>query len=215
MLNPATAIMSRPMRVLVVEDETRFREFLVETLSEMGAEPYGVSSAVRALERFESLSPDALLLDLNLPRLHGLAFLEKIRARGRQAPVVVLTGVGDLPAAQEAIRLGVVDFLTKPCHLGEIERALDRCRRRIAETPTEPPSKSPTEPRSSEHPTTIDEIERRAILEALDRRRGNRSAAAADLGISRRTLYNRISRYRAQGRWPRDLHPPPCPERHA
>ena len=202
MPEPRSTPLRRTMRVLVVEDETRYREFLVGTLTEMGCEAIGLPNAVEALARFDGLAPDAMLLDLNLPRLDGLTFLDRLRPRAPDLPVVILTGVGDLPTAQEAIRLGVVDFLTKPCHLGEIERAIERCARRVAQRTAGEPKPSNETPRRPPG-GTISELEREAILAALERHNGNRSAAAADLGISRRTLYNRIERYRQQRRWPK------------
>ena len=49
--------------------------------------------------------------------------------------ICVMTGYGDLEAAQQAIRLGVADFLTKPCSLGDLEHALDRAWRRCITQP--------------------------------------------------------------------------------
>jgi len=190
-----TSALKTPMRVLIIEDEDRYRNVLMDVLPEMNCEPISAASAMEAMDILESETPDAVLLDLNLPVMDGMAFLERFRRAHQETPVIILTGVGDLPAAQRAIRFGVTDFLTKPCPLSRIEAALDRARRAMARptTPTErehaePPSRPP-------RPRSIAEIERDAIRDALRRHRGNRSAAAAELGISRRTLYNRLARY--------------------
>ncbi|MCA9284031.1 MAG: DNA-binding response regulator [Phycisphaerales bacterium] len=186
------------LRVLVVEDEPRYRAFLIETLEDMGCEPIGAGTAFEAQRFLAARAPDALVLDLNLPVTDGMTFLASFRRTHVEVPVVIITGYGDFDAARRAISLNVTEFLTKPCHLGQIERAMDRVRRRLARTEPEaidgPPAAS--EP-NAEH--RLAAIERRAILDALRVHRGNRSAAAAALGISRRALYNKIMQYRAEG----------------
>ncbi len=122
--------------VLLVDDEPRFRELMGSVLPSWG---YRVSSARSAEDarRVEAAAAEAadpvdlLLLDLNLPGAGGLDFLEDLRRRRPDVPVIILTGYGDLDAAQRAIRLDVVDFLKKPVPLGQLEQSLDRARRRI------------------------------------------------------------------------------------
>jgi DNA-binding NtrC family response regulator len=145
------------------------------------------------------------MLDLRLPGMDGLTFLGRFRMAHPQTPVIILTGVGELAAAQQAIRHGVSDFLTKPCHLGEIEQALNRARLLLA---PQPPSAADAESivdstTTSAEARSMSEIEQQAIIDALHRHRGNRTAAAAELGISRRTLYNRMMEYQQSGTAPR------------
>ena len=63
--------------------------------------------------------------------MDGLTLIEKIRASWPLTQVIVMTGFGDLESAKRAIRLDVVDFLTKPCHLGELEQSIERARQRL------------------------------------------------------------------------------------
>jgi DNA-binding NtrC family response regulator len=131
--------------VLIVEDETRLREMLTRAVREMGFTPVGASTAEAALREAESRTFDILILDLNLPGMSGLDMLERLRQSQPDIQVIILTGFGDLDAARHAIRLDVVDFLTKPCALGTLEEALDRARRRRYKT-TEPELVLPDEP---------------------------------------------------------------------
>jgi CheY-like chemotaxis protein len=83
------------------------------------SEGYDVVEAANgraALEAVEKQSPDLVLLDLNMPELDGMAFLEQLQAvPEKQRPiVVVLTAYGSIPAAVRATRLGAIDFLEKP-----------------------------------------------------------------------------------------------------
>jgi DNA-binding NtrC family response regulator len=199
-------------QVLLVEDETRLREMLTRAIHEMGFTPTAVGQAEGALRVLEGRPFDVIVLDLNLPGMNGLEFLEQARARWPGTQVIILTGFGDLEAAKQAIRLDVVDFLTKPCPLGELEVALDRARnRRLQSTAAEPfpfrpePAQEPEEdePEPAGPPTgptpSLEEMEQRHILAVLDKNNGNRTATAAELGISRRTLYYKITEYQKQG----------------
>src|SRR4051794_35535516 len=122
---------SRGRDVLVVEDEQRIRNMHAVALKEMGFNPTLAASAEAATRALAERSFDILLLDLNLPGMDGIAFLESIRREHRDMQAIILTGFGDLAAARKAIHLDVVEFLTKPCPLGTLERALDRARKRI------------------------------------------------------------------------------------
>ena len=173
----------RTPRVLVVEDEPRLRDLLVDVLPEMGFAATAVRSGEDALRAMAASVHPIVLLDLHLPGVGGMDVFAEVRRRWPDTQVIVLTAYGDLAAAQGAIRLGVADFLTKPFHLNDVEAALERARRRMTEAlPAEPPPQEPT-------PVTLAEAERAAILTALARHDGNRTAAAAELGISRRKLH--------------------------
>ncbi len=187
-------------RVLVVEDETRLRDVLATSVSELGYPVSGASSGEEASRMMDDDARDIVVLDLNLPGMEGLEFFELIRQRWPKTQVIILTGLGDLEAAQRAVRLDVVDFLTKPASLGDLELALNRAWRRHNDsirldlldddsTGTAAPEERTASRRS------LDDLERAHILAVLDRHRGNRTAAAAELGISLRTLYYRLAEY--------------------
>lgn len=191
--------------VLVVEDETRLREMLLKAIPDMGFPVKGTRTAEDALRIMEQEPHEIIILDLNLPCMSGLEFCEVVHNRWPQTRVIILTGFGDLPTAQTAIRLQVVDFLTKPASLGDIEASLERARKHredqanaelgVALAEPEPEDEEP----SSEGRATLEDVEREHILAALDRHRGNRAATAAELGISVRTLYYRLAEFQKQG----------------
>lgn len=214
-------------RVLLVEDELRLREMLVRALREMGFHPSAVTSAEAAVRVLEhgAPPPGILILDLNLPGMDGMELLASLRRRWPGVQVIILTGFGDLEAAKKAIHLDVVDFLTKPCALGDLEIALDRARSRLrprevqdrseraerldraaraepaAEAPPPEPQPRPLEftPRETSAAMSLEDVERQHILAALARNHGNRNATAAELGISLRKLYYRLAQYQKQG----------------
>ena len=198
-------------QVLLVEDETRLREMLTRAIHEMGFAPTAVPQAEAALRLMENRPFDIVVVDLNLPGMGGLEFLEQLHARWPATQSIVLTGFGDLDAARQAIRLDVVDFLTKPCPLGELEVALDRARNRRlqaagADAPrvTEPlrSTAAADDPGEGGATPSLEEMEQRHILAELEKNQGNRTATAAELGISLRKLYYRLGQYQTQGLLP-------------
>lgn len=140
-------------QVLLVEDERRLRDVLIANIREMGMEATGVGSAEQALQALERQTFAMAVIDLNLPGMGGMDLCAAIHRRWPATQVIVLTGFGDLAAAKRAIRLDVVDFLTKPCGMDELEQALSRARSRFRErwianqADTEGPPREPHAPK--------------------------------------------------------------------
>ncbi len=177
--------------VLIVEDERRLRELLSRAVREMDLQALVAGDAPEALRCMEQSPAQAVLLDLMLPGTHGLALLEQLRQRWPATKVVILTAFGDLSSAQRAMRLGAVDFLCKPCPLGELEAALGR-----ALGSSEPAPPTPATPAAPPAAVSLAEVEREHAIAALQRHGGNRVKAAAELGISVRNLYYRLAQWR-------------------
>lgn len=186
--------------VLVVEDEPRLRELLTDVIPEMGMGVRTARSGEEALRMIKDHPPAMAVLDLHLPGMDGMQLLARMREDGWGGPAIILTAFGSLAAAKQAIGLDVCDFLEKPCRLAELEQALDRARRRlqiVPEVTTDTPAPADLPP-APEHPVTLADAERQHILAVLKRHNGNRTRAAAELGISRRTLHYRLAAYREQ-----------------
>jgi DNA-binding NtrC family response regulator len=184
-------------RVLVVEDEGRMRDLLVRAIGGWGFNVSAARNGEEAIRMAETQPFEIVLLDLNLPGVGGIETLQRLRERTPHLQAIILTGFASIDAAKQAVHLDVVEFLTKPCHLGELEQALDRALRRMSPTP--PPVLDKTELPPPTEGMTLDEVERQHILMALRRNNGNRTATAAALGISRRTLYYKLEEYERQG----------------
>ncbi len=188
---PSIPLPSRRLRVLIVDDEPRLRELLLDVIPDMGFSAGAARSGEDAVRLMEIEPADIAILDLQLPLMNGIDFFRIVRHRWPATAVIILTGFGDLAGAREAIRLDVVDFLTKPFHLRDIEEALARARTRIHGEGGPLASAAPST--DSDRPVTLEQHERQLILAALDRHHGNRTAAAAELGISRRKLHYWLS----------------------
>ncbi len=100
--------------ILIVDDEKNIRAGLARSLRLEGYTALEAADGAQALERLESEEIDLVILDLQMPVLDGLGFLEKLAALGRKVPTLVLTAHGSIESAVRAVRLGAFDFIEKP-----------------------------------------------------------------------------------------------------
>ncbi len=112
------------MRVLVVEDETDLGEVFRDFLSELGHQPVLVRSAEAALGKLQSDRPDAIILDVHLPGMSGIDFLQLRPVREAGLPIVAVSGVATESQARECLRLGALDFVGKPVPLERLQDVL-------------------------------------------------------------------------------------------
>ena len=108
---------NRPIRVLVVDDSALIRQLMTEILSaDRGIEVVGTASdPFIARDKIKQLDPDVLTLDVEMPRMDGLTFLQNLM-RLRPMPVVMVSSLTAAGArvTLDALELGAVDFVTKP-----------------------------------------------------------------------------------------------------
>jgi two-component system response regulator MprA len=108
------------MRILVVDDEEAVRDSLSRTLRFQGYDVNVAEDGIAGLEAITDHEPDAVILDVMMPRLDGLATCRALRAAGQLLPVLMLTAkdsVGDRVAGLDA---GADDYLVKPFALQEL-----------------------------------------------------------------------------------------------
>jgi two-component system KDP operon response regulator KdpE len=105
--------MSRPSRILLVDDETSIQRALVPLLRSRGYEVDGAATAADALAAIEAAVPDLVILDLGLPDLDGLDVCARVRARW-DVPIIVLSARGAEPQKVAALDRGADDYVTKP-----------------------------------------------------------------------------------------------------
>ncbi|OIO01449.1 MAG: Fis family transcriptional regulator [Desulfovibrionaceae bacterium CG1_02_65_16] len=111
-------------RVAVVDDEAAARKRLGEAFSRDGYQVETFGDAEAFLARQGQAPFDAVLLDLRLPGMDGLAALKRVKAMGGDTEVVLVTGFGGLEPAIEAIKLGAYHFVAKPVRLAEIRNLI-------------------------------------------------------------------------------------------
>jgi len=106
--------------ILIIDDDIGIRNLLSESLENEGYETTALVTAEEGVKYLSKYEPDLILLDLNLPGMHGLEFLEKIFAENINIPVVVITSSSQVSTAVKAMKLGAYDYLSKPFLLDEI-----------------------------------------------------------------------------------------------
>ena len=118
--------------VILIDDEEEVRRSLEQAMSLEGFEVASFARAERAVERIGSSFPGAVISDIRMPKMDGLALLTAVREVDPEIPVILITGHGDVPLAVEAMRLGAYDLLEKPLapkRLAEVARRAAELRR--------------------------------------------------------------------------------------
>lgn len=110
--------------ILVIDDDPSVRFFVEEALRRVGYRVLSVATAEAALESLAGDPPILMVIDLQLAGMSGLKLLEKLYAGGQVVPSVVLTAHGVPFNARQALALGAVDFLPKPCTTAELRAAV-------------------------------------------------------------------------------------------
>ncbi|QDT96675.1 response regulator transcription factor [Gimesia aquarii] len=116
--------------VFVVDDDPAIRKSLRWLIESVGLKVETHELASDFLESYSPDSPGCLVLDVRIPGMSGLELQEKLRDRGYDIPVVIVSGYGDVPMAVRAMKAGAVDFLEKPVSdqvlLDYIQKGIER-----------------------------------------------------------------------------------------
>ncbi|WP_305094172.1 response regulator transcription factor [Prescottella sp. R16] len=108
------------MRILVVDDDRAVRESLRRSLSFNGYTVELAVDGVDALEKIASARPDAVVLDVMMPRLDGLEVCRRLRSTGDDLPILVLTARDSVSERVAGLDAGADDYLPKPFALEEL-----------------------------------------------------------------------------------------------
>lgn len=109
-------------KILIVDDAAFMRMILKDTLIKEGYnEIYEAADGIEAVEVYEAIHPELVIMDITMPNMDGLAALREIRQRDPNASVVMCSAMGQESIVIEAIKAGAKDFIVKPF---KIERVL-------------------------------------------------------------------------------------------
>jgi two-component system, NtrC family, response regulator HydG len=111
-------------RLLVVDDEVRYRDLYAQTLARAGIEAAQAGSAEEALELLGEGPVDMVVSDVRMPGQDGLFLLRRARERWPALPFLLVTAFADVRGAVDALKLGAVDYLAKPVDLDELLAAV-------------------------------------------------------------------------------------------
>ena len=108
--------MNDPIKVLMVDDEKKFRDTTKKLLNRRGFLTIVAESGEEAIDMLKE-NPDVIILDIKMPGMDGHEALKEIKRLSPEMPVIMLTGHGDISSAREAHDEGAFDYLAKPCDI--------------------------------------------------------------------------------------------------
>ena len=169
-------------KMLVVDDDDDFRESMELEFTDRGYQVITAPDHRTALGMAAVHKPQFAVVDLRLEGERGLEVLKDLVERLPGIRSVLLTGYGSIATAVEAIKIGAVHYLTKPCDPDDIEKAFDR----VEGDPTVS---------MSDNPPSLARHEREYIEYVLAATGGNISEAARRLGLHRQSLQRKLRKY--------------------
>ena len=170
-----------PISVLYLEDDDALAHVTQRAFNRLSYNVFHFCDIDTLLNALPNLKFDYVLLDLKIGTESALPLIKTIRKHA-DVPIVVLTGYGTIRTAVQAMKLGAIDFLSKPCHIEEVINAF--------QSNTILPD---VDFETLEKPS-LKATEWEAIQKALDENDGNVSAAARQLKMHRRTLQRKLSK---------------------
>ena len=207
-------------RILVAENDVATAREWSDLVTSLGFQARIAEDGKRALDLVKAWDPHILILEWRLPKVSGLALLSTLDERGSHVPTILILDESETSAAARAVSLGVDDYLHKPSdplHLrlrlknlsDRLELAAENQRLRgllegreqedlagVADLAVEAkPGVGSDGTFEIKLGTSLDEVERELILRTIGFSGGNKSRAAEILGVSLKTLYNRLDRY--------------------
>ena len=196
------------MPTILHVDESSVGLLLEATLNRAGHRVLSADNVVETLQVLARERVDLVIYDDGMPGMTGSEFLTLLQRERHAVPVIVLTNCASIEQAVTAMKAGAVDFIPKPVNPQQlqlaVERALDFARlQRANETPRRQLSAIGSADHGAAAPIppgavvltslNIDEAERALILRALEVTKNNRTRTAQLLGISVRTLRNKLN----------------------
>lgn len=169
-------------KLLIVDDAESLREQLLRAFQRRGYEVHAAVDHSSAIDLARQIRFDRAVVDLRMPGPSGLEVLQDLLTLQPELRVVILTGFGSIPNALESVRLGAVNYVSKPANADEIDAA-------FGATPDVPaPQSAPV----VESTPSLARAEWEHIQRVLSDCNGNISQTAFRLGISRRSLQRKL-----------------------
>jgi two-component system OmpR family response regulator len=128
-------MMTSAMRILVVEDDKKIASFLVKGLKQHGFAVDHAADGEQGLALAGTVSYDAAVVDLMLPKLDGLSLLRQLRARGVRLPIIILSARATVDDRVQGLQAGGDDYLTKPFAFSELLARIQALLRRASHAP--------------------------------------------------------------------------------
>src|SRR5438445_57145 len=123
------------MRVLVVEDDQPLVRIMTKSLESNGFEVISAFDGEEGLRAAHDERPEAIVLDLQLPKMNGTELCRRLRSEGNSVPIIMLTARSAVPDRISGLDAGADDYLVKPFSIGELAARLRALGRRRGPNP--------------------------------------------------------------------------------
>jgi two-component system, OmpR family, response regulator len=127
--------MLESMRILVVEDDKKIASFVVNGLKQSGYAVDHSADGENGLIMAQTISYDAAVVDIMLPKLDGLSLIQQLRGKGLQMPVLILSAKASVDDRVRGLQAGGDDYLTKPFAFSELQARIQALIRRATHSP--------------------------------------------------------------------------------
>ena len=167
--------------ILVVDDDETLRTRMAKAFEKRGFSTFTAACCEDVESILDDHKPDRAVLDLKMPGRSGLDTLKVLLDRSPDTAAIILTGYGSISNAVDAIKLGAVNYVTKPANADEVLAAFENRENSLAQG-------------EDLHPQSLAEAEWDHIQRVLHDCGGNISEAARQLDIPRRTLQRKLKK---------------------
>ncbi len=123
----------KDLRILYVEDDPSTREVVSNILTMLCRRVIAVETAEEALNIYKDEMPDIILSDVDLPGINGIEMVKEIRETNKTIPIILLTAHTEVEYLMDAVKLHLVDYITKPLDIKKLTMALQDSAKEILE----------------------------------------------------------------------------------
>jgi two-component system response regulator RegA len=172
--SPPAVVVQGERSLLIVEDDKSFQQRLARAMEARGFEVTTADTVSEGLQQVEKAAPTYAVVDMRLADGNGLDVIIALKQRRPDSRAIILTGYGNIATAVNAVKIGAVDYLSKPADADDVVNALLAIEGRKADPP--------------EHPMSADRVRWEHIQRIYELCGRNVSETARRLNMHRRTL---------------------------
>jgi two-component system, response regulator RegA len=162
--------------ILILDDDISLAKSLASEFKDHGYQP----TVVHSIKDLPAENYHFAVVDLRLNGEFGLEAIKVILSYAKNCRIVILSGYGSITTAVESVKLGAIDYLTKPASFSVIEAALEGRLKK---------------PEADFKPQSLSQVEHEHIDFVLTKNQGNISKTAKDLGLHRQSLQRKLKKY--------------------
>ncbi len=168
-------------RMLIIDDDEVYCSVLSDAFKRRGFEVQSAYTEDQAIQKIDEFKPEMAVVDLRLEQGSGLHLIKHLKKKNQDTKVIMLTGYASIATAVEAVKLGAIQYITKPANADEILAAFEQ-------------TDADSEVLPSDKPLSVKRLEWEHMQKVLLECNGNISEAARQLNMHRRTLQRKLAK---------------------